>query len=107
MEEKNKSVKNVKVNQENDVIFEGTKTFTGKITFQNGIELDGPKKEGQFYKGVAAPTGTELLNFDGFFRATKVYNAVFNDIAECMPSDGSLNPGDFAMIDLSSSTFRA
>jgi len=40
------------------------------------------------------------IDSSGHLYATKVYNAVWNDIAECMPSDGSLHPGDLAQVDL-------
>jgi len=96
----------------NNVTFNGTKTFNNQITFNNKIILNNglifanQKEDGQFYNGTASPTNSTLLNYDGFFRATKVYNAVFNDIAECMPSDGTLQPGDFAMVDPNYPTFR-
>lgn len=53
-----------------------------------------------------APTGTARLNIEAYLYATRVYNAVWNDIAEAMPSDGSLQPGDMAQIDLRSSEYR-
>ena len=33
--------------------------------------------------GSTAPSGTKRLNFSGYFYATRVYNAVYNDYAEC------------------------
>jgi len=33
--------------------------------------------------GSTAPSGTNRLNFSGYFYATRVYNAVYNDYAEC------------------------
>ncbi len=33
--------------------------------------------------GSTAPTGTNRLNYSGYFYATRVYNAVYNDFAEC------------------------
>lgn len=45
---------------------------------------------GALYGGTTAPTGTTRLNYSGYFYATRVYNAVYNDIAECfIPYDKS------------------
>jgi len=39
--------------------------------------------------GSTAPTGTNRLNYSGYFYATRVYNAVYNDFADCLiPEDG-------------------
>ncbi len=46
------------------------------------------------------------IDNNGYLYASRVYNAVWNDIAECMPSDGSLKPGDMAQIDLRNSSYR-
>jgi len=40
-----------------------------------------------FYTGTTNPTGTTRLNMDGYFYATRVYNAVYNDLAEFMPAE--------------------
>jgi len=40
---------------------------------------------GRFYSGTVDPTDTTRLNYNGYFYATRVYNAVYNDIAEFMP----------------------
>ena len=53
---------------------------------------------------ATAPDRTCSTN--GRFISGKVYNLVYNDIAEQMPSDGSLAVGDIAMVDLTSSTYR-
>jgi hypothetical protein len=42
------------------------------------------KAEGYFYSGSTAPTSTYRLNLDGYFYATRVYNAVYNDFADCL-----------------------
>jgi len=48
-----------------------------------GIMLaSGVKASGHFYGGTTAPTATTRLNYDGDFYATKVYNAMWNDIAD-------------------------
>jgi len=46
-----------------------------------------------FYTGATAPSGTTQLNCDGYFSATRVYNAVYNDIAEYFLSDEKEQPG--------------
>ena len=40
------------------------------------------KTEGQFYKSDEAPSSTIVGKYDGYFYATRVYNAVYNDYAE-------------------------
>lgn len=60
----------------------------------------------EIYAGSVDPTDTTRLNYNGYFYATRVYNAVWNDIAECMPSDGSLQPGEIAFVDLTVSQHR-
>lgn len=40
------------------------------------------KTEGQFYKSDEAPSSTTVGKYDGYFYATRVYNAVYNDYAE-------------------------
>jgi hypothetical protein len=54
------------------------------------------KTNGFFYDGTTAPSGTTRLNYDGYFYATRVYNAVFNDYAEYFEKDTSeeFEPGD-------------
>ena len=42
------------------------------------------KAEGYLYAGSTAPTSTYRLNLDGYFYATRVYNAVYNDFADCL-----------------------
>lgn len=55
---------------------------TNESTFANIIKLV-TNTEGALYGGSTAPTGTTRLNYSGYFYATRVYNAVYNDIAEC------------------------
>lgn len=43
----------------------------------------------------------------GRFIAGKVYNAVWNDIAESVPSDGTVKPYELAMVDVKSKAFQA
>ncbi len=49
---------------------------------------------GYFDVTGVSPTGTARLNYSGYFFATKVYNAIFNDYAEYFLKDGELEAGD-------------
>lgn len=54
-----------------------THTITGVIKYA------ATKEAGTLYSGTTAPTNSNRLNYDGYFYATRVYNAVYNDYAEC------------------------
>jgi len=54
-----------------------THTITGVIKYT------ATKEAGTLYSGTTAPTNSNRLNYDGYFYATRVYNAVYNDYAEC------------------------
>lgn len=45
---------------------------------------------GCLYGGATAPTGSARLNYSGYLYATRVYNAIYNDYAECFLPDDSL-----------------
>lgn len=50
---------------------------------------------GQLDGGSTAPSGTTRLNYGGYFYATRVYNAVYNDYAEYFEKgETNLEPGD-------------
>lgn len=51
-----------------------------------------------FYTGTTAPTATTRLNMDGYFYATRVYNAVYNDLAEFMPKAEDAEAGDVVIM---------
>lgn len=57
-----------------------TRLSQDQIDFQR----TGQKKAGFFYSGTTDPTDTTRENFDGHFYATKIFNAVFGDLAEFM-----------------------
>ena len=64
-------------------------TLTGSLTASYNFRVTGTAKEsGYFYAGATAPTNTTRLNYDGYLYATRVYNAIYNDYAECFYSDG-------------------
>jgi fibronectin-binding autotransporter adhesin len=77
----------------------GTNTLT--IAGTGGLNLTASSATtgvGNFFKTSATPvpTGTTNAAYDGYFWATKIYNAVWNDLAEYMvkdPDDIS-EPGD-------------
>jgi hypothetical protein len=55
--------------------------------FIEHLKYNSIKEAGSFYPGEIAPDATNRLNYDGYFYATKVYNAVYNDYAECFDSN--------------------
>lgn len=64
-------------------------TLTGSLTASYNFRVTGTAKEsGYFYAGATAPTNTTRLNYDGYLYATRVYNAIYNDYAECFESNG-------------------
>jgi len=48
-----------------------------------------------FQSATSTPAGAPAIDTDGRFISGKIYNLVWNDIAETVPSDGSYEPGDF------------
>ena len=48
------------------------------------------KTAGYFYAGTTNPTNTTRLNYDGYLYATKIYNAVYNDIADFQEVDDKI-----------------
>ena len=54
------------------------------------------KTDGQLYKATAAPTGTTRGCYDGYFYATRVYNAVYIDYAEYFPKAEDIQVGHLA-----------
>jgi hypothetical protein len=57
------------------------------------------KTDGEFYKATDAPSSATVGKYDGYFYATRVYNAVYNDYAELMKSDIRIEPGYVAYAD--------
>jgi len=71
----------------------GLQTALDSKLSTTGKAADANKVDGiDFYTGTTAPTGTTRLNMQGYFYATRVYNAVYNDLAEFMYVADNENP---------------
>lgn len=64
--------------------------MTGELKISGSTKADG-----YLYAGTDDPTNTTRLNYDGYFYATRVYNAVYNDIADfiVIPNDVEIEYG--------------
>lgn len=51
---------------------------------------------GELYKSEEFPESTSIGKFDGYFYATKIYNAVYNDYAELFPCVEQIPAGQIA-----------
>jgi len=51
------------------------------------------KNDAYLYAGTSDPTNATRLNYDGYFYATRVYNAVWNDVADFQKIVGEQIPG--------------
>lgn len=54
------------------------------------------KTAGELYKSDDAPSSTNVGKYDGYFYATRVYNAVYNDYAELFPCAEQIPVGHLA-----------
>ncbi|MBU0964687.1 hypothetical protein KKC06_06635 [Patescibacteria group bacterium] len=54
-----------------------TDLILGRLKIDNSTKADG-----YLYDSTLDPTNTTRLNYDGYFYATRVYNAVYNDVAD-------------------------
>lgn len=57
------------------------------------ITLKSVLEDGEFYSGTTDPTNSTRINYDGYFYATRVYNAVYNDFADFQPVVDEIIPG--------------
>lgn len=63
------------------------------------VELTPSNVAGKFNKTITNPTAIDRLNYEGYFYATRVYNAVYNDYAEYFfKDDNNLEYGDVISI---------
>lgn len=78
-------------------------TFTGPVTYAGGAGsfnvTTTTKAPGYFYAGSTAPTSATRLNYDGYFYATRVYNAYMADYAEVYSIEPGFEPGMVVVID--------
>jgi hypothetical protein len=69
-------------NAEVDIYYNNSARFrsasTGVQFSANGSDWSGILEDNE-----ASPSGTDVLGYNGYFYATRVYNAVWNDIADC------------------------
>lgn len=66
---------------------------TGAMAYNSHV-----RATGTMYGGATAPAATTRLNYDGYFYATRVYNAVYNDYAEFFLKGEYLEPGDIVSL---------
>lgn len=78
----------------------GVSTLRLRLRYNGQAEISGilgitgtTKTDGYFYAGSSDPDNTTRLNYDGYFYATRVYNAVWNDIADFQDLADNLVPG--------------
>jgi len=71
-----------------------TLTFASSILSSPYLKATGTTKTAaSLYAGATAPDGVTQLNYDGYFYATRVYNAYLNDIADFQKVIGEQIPG--------------
>ncbi len=51
------------------------------------------RSAGNLEYNQSSPSGTAVLGYNGYFYATRVYNAVYNDYADFQPLNGKLEYG--------------
>jgi len=73
----------------------GSQTITGLWTFTGGVTMTGTTSinGGVIYSGTVDPTGTTRVNMNNYLYATRVYNAVWHDLAEFMVKAEDSLPG--------------
>lgn len=65
-------------------------TLTGDLYFRSADGSGDGSSGARFYLGSDMPSSKTMINWDGYFRATKLFNATYNDVAECFESSSSL-----------------
>lgn len=61
------------------LVVAGSAVTGGAVSYNGTTNADG-----YWHGGATAPTGVTQLNYSGYLYATRVYNAIFNDLAEFM-----------------------
>lgn len=69
-------------------------TLTGDLYFRLADGYGDGSSGAKFYLGTTMPTAKTMINWDGYFRATKLFNATYNDVAECFESSDNLTYDD-------------
>lgn len=62
------------ISNELEYIKMSSTSFTGNVKIKNV----------KIHADSVAPTGSDQINVDGYLKATKIYNAVYNDIVDCI-----------------------
>jgi len=60
----------------------------------------------EYGTSTGIPSTFSTINSSTNFISGRVFNAIWNDIAEQVPSDGTLKPGDLAFVDIMHHSFR-
>ena len=68
--------------------------LTGRALFGAEVNIAGENSAaGYLYAGTTDPSNTDRLNYDGYLYVTKLFNAVWNDIADFQKINGEKIPG--------------
>ena len=66
----------------------------GRVTIGQEMTINGEDSAaGYLYAGTTDPSNTDRLNYDGHLYVTKLFNAVWNDIADFQKINGEKIPG--------------
>lgn len=75
----------------------------GGVTIGDGtngnLKVNGAiKANGAFYNGGSAPTDTTRLNYDGYLYATRMYNSVYNDLVDFIPTTNEITEVQYGRV---------
>lgn len=78
---------------------EGTEALTSGSESIGALKYNGiAALEGTLHGGASDPIGVEALTYNGYFSATKIFNAVYNDVAEFVYFSKPSQPGQVLVI---------